>query len=113
MNKQERSTQRDQLEYELQYKLSNIIDSIRNQGITDISKAQGLYGNQVREILRHYSYLAYVIGAEYSATKKKMDYFPTAIDLQNMRDITNNYYPKIWFRLNAIIHRNDTLLQKY
>jgi len=42
-----------------------------------------------------------------------MDYFPTAIDLQNMRDIVTEYYPKIWLRLNQIIHRNDVLMQKY
>jgi SPP1 gp7 family putative phage head morphogenesis protein len=113
MNIKERDQQRNQLEYELQYKLSNIIDNIRNQGITDISKAQGLYGNQVKEILRHYSYLSYIVGAEYSASKKNMDYFPTIIDLQNMRMITDDYYPRIWLRLSQIMHRNDTLLQKY
>jgi SPP1 gp7 family putative phage head morphogenesis protein len=113
MNKTERQQQRDQLEYELQYQLSNIIDNIRNQGIGDISKAQSLYGDQVREILRHYSYLAYVVGAEYAASKKRMSYFPTTIDLQNMRAVTDYYYPRIWLRLNQIIHRNDVLMQKY
>src|SRR6185436_10258750 len=113
MNKQERDQQRNQLEYELMYKLSNIIDNIRNQGISNISKAQGLFGNQVKEILRRYTYLSYVVGAEYAASKKKMDYFPTAIDLQNMRMITDDYYPRIWLRLNLILHRNDVLLQKY
>jgi len=105
--------QRSQLEYELQYKLSNIVDNIRNQGISDISKAQASYGNQVKEILRHYTYKAYLLGAEYAASKKQMDYFPTTIDVQNMKMITDNYYPKIWLRLNQIIHRNDVLLQKY
>ena len=113
MNKQERDQQRNQLEYELQYKLSNIIDNIRNQGIRDISIAQVHFGNQVKEILRRYTYLSYVVGAEYSASKKKMDYFPTTIDLQNMHMITDDYYPRIWLRLNQIMHRNDTLLQKY
>src|ERR1043165_6579335 len=87
MNKIERQQQRDQLEYNLQYRLSNIVDNIRNEGITDISKAQGLYGDQVKEIFRHAAYKGFVIGAEYAASKKRMDYFPTAIDLQNMRDI--------------------------
>jgi len=113
MNKIERQQQRDQLEYGLQYQLSNIVDNIRNQGITDISKAQGLYGGQVREILRHYSYKAYIVGAEYAASKKRMAYFPTTIDLQNMREITDYYYPRIWLRLNQILHRNDVLMQKY
>jgi SPP1 gp7 family putative phage head morphogenesis protein len=113
MNKIERQQQRDQLEYELQYQLSNIIDNIRNQGISDISTAQSLYGDQVREILRRYSYLAYVVGAEYAASKKRMAYFPTTIDLQNMREVTDYYYPRIWLRLNQIIHRNDVLMQKY
>jgi len=113
MNKVERQQERDKLEYELQYQLSNIIDNIRNQGIGDISKAQSLYGGQVREILRHYSYKAYIVGAEYAASKKRMAYFPTAIDLQNMRGVTDYYYPRIWLRLNQIIHRNDVLMQKY
>ena len=113
MNKIERQQERDKLEYGLQYQLSNIVENIRNQGITDISKAQGLYGGQVREILRHYSYKAYIVGAEYAASKKRMAYFPAAIDLQNMREITDNYYPRIWLRLNQIIHRNDVMLQKY
>jgi len=113
MNKIERQQERDKLEYGLQYQLSNIVENIRNQGITDISKAQGLYGGQVREILRHYSYKAYIVGAEYAASKKRMSYFPTIIDLKNMREITDNYYPRIWLRLNQIIHRNDVMLQKY
>jgi SPP1 gp7 family putative phage head morphogenesis protein len=113
MNKIERDQQRKQLEYELMYKLSNIIDNIRNQGIRDISIAQVHFGNEVKEILRRYTYLSYVVGAEYSASKKKMDYFPTTIDLQNMKMIIDDYYPRIWLRLNQILHRNDTLLQKY
>ena len=113
MNKIERDQQSDQLEYELQYRLSNIVDNIRNQGITDISIAQQTFGDQVKEILRHAAYKAFVIGAEYAASKKRMDYFPTNIDVQHMRDIVMEYYPRIWLRLNQILHRNDTLLQKY
>lgn len=113
MNNQERAEERARLEYELQYKLSNIVDRIRNEVITDISKAQGLYANQVKEVLRHYTYKAYIVGAEYAATKKQMDYFPTTIDLQHIANIASDYFPRFWLRLNTIIHRNDTLLQKY
>ena len=97
----------------MQYKLSNIIDNIRNQGIRDISIAQVHFGNQVKEILRRYTYLSYVVGAEYSASKKENGLLSYHYRLTEYAYDNDDNYPRIWLRLNQIMHRNDTLLQKY
>jgi hypothetical protein len=104
---------RMQLEYELQYRLNNVIERIKNDGIKDIGIAQHYYGHEVKTILRHGAQQAYGIGAEHVATKKKVYNFVTSLDLQNIRELVEYYYPIFWRRLNVVLHRNDVLLQKY
>jgi len=116
MNKVERQQQRDQLEYQVQFRLNNIIELIKADGITDIGRAQGKYGDNVASIIRKGVTEAYDIGAEYTDTQ--FNFFGvTEEEIQEentiVKEITNAYIIKFWRKINILIHRNDVLLQKY
>ncbi len=116
MNLKERQQERDKLEYQIQYRLNNIIESIKADGIIDIGRAQGKYGDNVASIIRKGATEAYDIGAEYTDTQFNF-YGVTEEEIQEenerVKEITNTYIIKFWRRINILIHRNDTLLQKY
>jgi len=116
MNKIERQQQRDQLEYQVQFRLNNIIELIKSDGITDIGRAQGKYGDNVASVIRKGATEAYDIGAEYTDTQ--FNFFGvTEEEIQEentiVKEITNAYIIKFWRKINILIHRNDVLLQKY
>ncbi len=116
MNSKERQQERDKLEYQVQYRLNNIIELIKADGITDIGRAQGKYGDNVASIIRKGVTEAYDIGAEYTDTQ--FNFFGVTeeeIQEENTRvkEITNAYIIKFWRKIGTLIHRNDTLLQKY
>jgi hypothetical protein len=116
INSKQRQQERDELEYQVQYRLNNIIELIKADGITDIGRAQGKYGDNVASIIRKGATEAYDIGAEYTDTQ--FNFFGVTeeeILEENARvkEITNAYIIKFWRRINTLIHRNDTLLQKY
>jgi len=116
VNKQEREQQRSELEYELQYRLNNIIEKIKAKGITQISVAQLGYNGQVEGFIRKTAIRAYDLGADY-ADAKLGTYNVTEDELlQEHKQVTQlvaDYAPKFWRKVYNLIHRNDTLLQKY
>ena len=116
MNNKERQQERDKLEYQVQYRLNNIIELIKSDGITDISRAQGKYGDNVASIIRKGATEAYDIGAEYTDTQFNF-YGVTEEEIQEendiVKEITSTYIIKFWRKINVLIHRNDVLLQKY
>ena len=111
-----RELQRKELEYQVQYHLNNIIEQIKGDGITDIGRAQGKYGTPVTSIIRKGVTEAYDIGADY--TDSQFNFFGvTQEEIQEenrtVEDITSAFVIKFWRKVNTLIHRNDTLLQKY
>lgn len=116
MNQKERQQERDKLEYQVQYRLNNVIELIKADGITDISRAQGKYGDNVASVIRKGVTEAYDIGAEYTDTQ--FNFFGvTEEEIQEehttVQEITNIYIIKFWRRVNTLIHRNDVMMQKY
>ncbi len=111
-----RDLQRKELEYQVQYRLNNIIEAIKADGITDIGRAQGKYGDNVTSIIRKGITTAYDIGADYTDTQ--FNFFGVTqeeIQIENttVEHITSDFVIKFWRKVNTLMHRNDVLLQKY
>ena len=116
MNSKERSTAQTRLEYEVQYRLNNIIEAMKADGITDIGRAQGKYGDIVASTIRKGVTEAYDIGADY--TDSQFNFFGVTEEELNqetitVKEITNIFIIKFWRKISTLMHRNDTLLQKY
>jgi hypothetical protein len=108
--------QRSQLEYDLQYRLNNIIERIKAKEINQISTAQSLYNEQVEGLLRKTAIQAYDLGADHTDSKLKL-FYVTEDELlkehQHVNELVTEYAPRFWRKVSKVIHRNDTLLQKY
>jgi hypothetical protein len=70
MNQREKNQQRMSYEGVIQYQLNNIIQLIKDKGITDLSRAQSDYGPAVDNILRKGATQAYDLGSEYADEAK-------------------------------------------
>lgn len=111
MNQQERISKRNAIENELQYKLDNVIEKIKSNGIKDTGLAQRIYDNEVKRVLRAATQKAYQLAIDYVTSKIKTDGFPTHRDLDIVKEQVEKYSMRFWRKVDMILHRNDVLLQ--
>jgi hypothetical protein len=116
MNQREKNQQRMEYEGVIQYQLNNIIQLIKDKGITDVSKCQGVYGPAVENILRKGATQAYDLGSDY-VDEAKGFFGVTTDEISKEGEIVNNlctiYGVKFWRKIATLIGRNDVLLQRY
>jgi SPP1 gp7 family putative phage head morphogenesis protein len=116
MNQREKNQQRMDYEGVIQYQLNNIIELIKDRGLTDVSKCQGDYGQAVDNILRKGATQAYDLGSDY-VDEVKGFFGVTTDEISKEGEIVNNlctiYGIKFWRKIATLLGRNDILLQKY
>ena len=79
----------------------------------DVSLLQQKYGKIVQEILRAGAEAGYKLGLDYVNFIKQIPSFLTTEDLKQIKDLAFDFYDPFWRRINLIIHRNDTISQRY
>ena len=116
MNQRQKNQQRMTYEGVIQYQLNNIIQLIKDRGITDVSRAQHDYGAAVDNILRKGATQAYDLGSDYVDDAKGF-FGVTTDEISKEGEIVNNlcteYGAKFWRKISKLLGRNDVLLQQY
>ena len=101
------------LEDQLETKLVALVIQIKNDPIKDISLLQRKYGMIVWELIRSYSTQIYQEGVKYVNSVTKTEPLTTTSDLETVRELTQTYYDRFWFRVNKLVTgRNDVLESK-
>ncbi len=108
-----RINRRRQVEEALQLNLNNIIEKIKKEDNKDLSLLQSKYGKEVQEYMRAGAEEAYKQGLDYVTLIKNIPSFITTDDLKQIKDLAFEFYDPFWRKVNFLIHRNDSLLQKY
>lgn len=104
---------RKEAESLLQLHLNSIIELIKTEENKDISYLQSKYGKRIQEYLRAGAEAGYKQGLDYVTFVKQIPSFLTSIDLKQIQDLATDFYDPFWRRLNIILHRNDTLSQRF
>lgn len=101
------------LEDQLETKLVALVIQIKKDPIKDISLLQRKYGMRVWELIRSYSTQIYQEGVKYVNSVTKTEPLTTTSDLETVRELTQGYYDRFWFRVNKLVTgRNDVLESK-
>jgi SPP1 gp7 family putative phage head morphogenesis protein len=116
MNQREKNQKRMDYEGVNQYQLNNIIQLIKDKGITDVSRCQSDYGPAVESILRKGATQAYDLGSDYADEAK--GFFGVtaeeiALESNTVNNLCTDYSIKFWRKISKLLGRNDILLQQY
>lgn len=104
---------RNEAEGLLQLHLNSIIEVIKTEQTNDLGTLQSKYGQRISEYLRAGAEAGYKQGLDYVTFVKQIPSFITSEDLRQIQDLARDFYDPFWRRLNIILHRNDTLSQRF